>query len=250
MTWFIGQSILIIAAAFLLGILVGWLIWGRILRPRSAGADSVAAASVASAAPVASAEPAVEPEPVSVAAWSEPASDEALEPVAYSEPEPEPEFTPELEPVAFSEPEPEPEFSPELESVAFSEPEPEPEPTPEPVLAAVGADAVPAAGQPERVVTAQAAGPQIEEIADDLERIEGIGPKMAGALNKAGIRTYAQLAAAGEGTLRHAIESEGLRFAPSLVTWSRQAQLLADGDEAGFEDLTRRLVAGRDVGRE
>ena len=232
MTWFIGQSILIIAAAFLLGILVGWLIWGRILRPRSAGADSVAAASVASAAPVASAEPAVEPEPVSVAAWSEPASDEALEPVAYSEPEPEPEFTPELEPVA------------------FSEPEPEPEPTPEPVLAAVGADAVPASGQPERVVTAQAAGPQIEEIADDLERIEGIGPKMAGALNKAGIRTYAQLAAAGEGTLRHAIESEGLRFAPSLVTWSRQAQLLADGDEAGFEDLTRRLVAGRDVGRE
>ena len=240
MTWFIGQSILIIAAAFLLGILVGWLIWGRILRPRSAGADSVAAASVASAAPVASAEPAVEPEPVSVAAWSEPASDEALEPVAYSEPEP----------VGFSEPEPEPEFTPELEPVAFSEPEPEPEPTPEPVLAAVGADAVPAAGQPERVVAAQAAGPQIEEIADDLERIEGIGPKMAGALNKAGIRTYAQLAAAGEGTLRHAIESEGLRFAPSLVTWSRQAQLLADGDEAGFEDLTRRLVAGRDVGRE
>jgi hypothetical protein len=40
-----------------------------------------------------------------------------------------------------------------------------------------------------------------------------------------------------------------MRFAPSLTTWSRQAQLLADGDEAGFAALTRRLVAGREVGR-
>jgi hypothetical protein len=31
-----------------------------------------------------------------------------------------------------------------------------------------------------------------------------------------------------------------------LVTWAQQAQLLADGDEEAFEELTRRLVAGQD----
>jgi predicted flap endonuclease-1-like 5' DNA nuclease len=85
---------------------------------------------------------------------------------------------------------------------------------------------------------------------DDLERIEGIGPQLAAALHQAGIHTYAQLAVADEDTLRTAIEVRGLRFAPSLATWARQAQLLADGDEHGFADLTRRLVAGRDEGRE
>jgi predicted flap endonuclease-1-like 5' DNA nuclease len=88
------------------------------------------------------------------------------------------------------------------------------------------------------------------EPAEDLERIEGIGPQMARALADAGIRTYAQLAAADEATLRRAIDARGLRFAPSMGTWARQAQLLADGDEEGFADLTRRLVAGRDEGRE
>ncbi len=104
------------------------------------------------------------------------------------------------------------------------------EPVAEPVAAPV---VVPAQGKP----------------IDDLQRIEGIGPKMSGALVAAGIRTYVQLAESDEETLRTAIEAAGLTFAPSLVTWARQARLLADGDEAAFADLTRRLVAGRDVGR-
>jgi predicted flap endonuclease-1-like 5' DNA nuclease len=202
MTWFIGQSMVIIAAAFLLGILVGWLIWGRILRPKQA--DSVAQEQ----------KPVAAPEPVVVEAAVEPEPEVQPEPVvveAAAEPEPEMQ--------------PDPEVRAEPEPVAEEEPEP-------------------------AVVVAQAAAPEIEVIPDDLERIEGIGPKMAGALVKSGIRTYAQLATADQGALRQAIESDGLRFAPSLVTWSRQARLLADGDEAGFEDLTRRLVAGRDEGRE
>jgi predicted flap endonuclease-1-like 5' DNA nuclease len=72
---------------------------------------------------------------------------------------------------------------------------------------------------------------------------------MAGALNAAGITTYEGLAASDEVTVRAAISAAGLRFAPSLVTWPRQARLLADSDEAGFADLTRRLVGGRDTGR-
>ncbi|MER7004499.1 helix-hairpin-helix domain-containing protein [Dactylosporangium sp. NPDC000555] len=154
--------------------------------------------------------------------------------------------------------------------------EPAPEPVavavePEPVAEAVAVEAEsetePVAGEPEAVaaeaepepvvVPAQAVAPAAEAVApaaeagrvEDLKRIEGIGPKMSAALVAAGIRTYAQLADADVETLRAAISAAGLRFAPSLVTWARQARHLADGDEEGFADLTRRLVAGRDTGR-
>lgn len=82
---------------------------------------------------------------------------------------------------------------------------------------------------------------------DELERIEGIGPKMADALRAAGIRTFAQLADADDDTKRRAVHAAGMSFAPSLVTWSRQARLLADGDEEAFAELTARLIAGRDT---
>lgn len=208
MTWFIGQSIFIIAAAFLLGILVGWLVWGRILRPERATSGTDGQST--EAAPVALALEAAETEP---------------ELAAKTETAPASEADEEPEPVAA-----------------------EPPSTSDPVPAVDAGEEASEEAAP--VVIAQAAAPEIEQPADELERIEGIGPKMAGALIKSGIRTYAQLAAADQESLRNAIEAEGLRFAPSIVTWSRQAQLLADGDEAGFEDLTRRLVAGRDEGRE
>lgn len=150
MAWFIGQSAVMIGLAFLLGLLVGWLIWG--VAKRSPASAPAAAAPVSPA-------PMLPPAPV------------VQMPIVVEEP-------------------------------------------------------------------------------DDLERIEGIGPQMAAALHQAGIMTYAQLADADEETLRAAIEARGLRFAPSLVTWARQARLLADGDEEAFADLTRRLIAGRDEGRE
>lgn len=188
MAWFIGQSIVIIATAFLLGILVGWLIWGRMWRSKRAPGDEVGAREIAGARePVLAASPAATGASLAVDA------------------------EPEAMPVSGAE-------------VAA-----------EPVR--VAAEAVAAHG----VAVA---------VADDLERIEGIGPKMRAALLDAGIRTYEQLAGADEATLRHAIEAHGLKFAPSIVTWARQAQLLADGDEEGFADLTRRLVAGRDEGRQ
>ncbi|WP_372595176.1 hypothetical protein [Actinotalea sp.] len=111
----------------------------------------------------------------------------------------------------------------------------------EPAVAAEGApvpaDEPPAAAQ----VAAPAAG-------DDLRRIEGIGPKIAAALVAAELGTYAAVAEASEGDLKAALREAGLRFAPSLPTWARQARLLADGDEEGFLALTDRLVAGRDEG--
>jgi predicted flap endonuclease-1-like 5' DNA nuclease len=83
---------------------------------------------------------------------------------------------------------------------------------------------------------------------DDLERIEGIGPRIASALRSAGVRSFRRLADTDVPTLQSALEAAGLRFAPSLPTWSRQARFLADGDEVGFVKLTESLVAGREPG--
>lgn len=85
---------------------------------------------------------------------------------------------------------------------------------------------------------------------DPLDRVEGIGPKIAAALIGGGIRTYRELADADVATLEAAISRASIKFAPSITTWSRQAALLADGDEDGFADLTRRLVAGREEARQ
>ncbi|MGY3519755.1 helix-hairpin-helix domain-containing protein [Micromonospora haikouensis] len=63
--------------------------------------------------------------------------------------------------------------------------------------------------------------------ADDFRRIQGIGPKMAAALQDAGIRTYRQLADLDEAALRETIRAAGLRAAPSLATWPQQAKVLA-----------------------
>jgi predicted flap endonuclease-1-like 5' DNA nuclease len=230
--WFLGQSLLIIIAAILLGLLVGWLLWGRLvlrryrielaekdaeltqLRAQLAARERVEAAAKPG--------PATEPEPV-----AEPVTEVEAAPVTEVEAEP----VTEVEAAPVTEVEAEPVTDVEAAPVA------EVEAAPEPVAA--GVETVP---EPTPVAVA------VEE-PDDLERIEGIGPKMAGALNQAGIRTYAQLADADEPTLRAAIAAAKLSFAPSLTTWSRQARLLADGDEEGFADLVRRLVAGRDVGR-
>jgi predicted flap endonuclease-1-like 5' DNA nuclease len=81
---------------------------------------------------------------------------------------------------------------------------------------------------------------------DELERIEGIGPRIAEALRAGGIRTFARVAATDQDELRAALTAAGLRFTPSLRTWATQAGYLARGDEQGFRDYTDHLVAGRE----
>ena len=85
-------------------------------------------------------------------------------------------------------------------------------------------------------------------IPDDLNRIEGIGPKINDALIAAGIDTFVELEAASEESLKAALETAGLRFAPSLGTWAEQSGFLVRGDEAGFKALTDSLTAGRKEG--
>jgi predicted flap endonuclease-1-like 5' DNA nuclease len=80
---------------------------------------------------------------------------------------------------------------------------------------------------------------------DNLLIIEGIGPKFNEALLKAGINTFAKVAAASEDQLKSALQAAGLSFAPSMGSWAEQASLLDRNDMAAFKALTDRLNAGR-----
>lgn len=80
---------------------------------------------------------------------------------------------------------------------------------------------------------------------DDLKIIEGIGPKIEGILHAAGIKTYAQLAAATVGSLEKIVrEDAGIRVAfPD--TWPEQARLAAEGAWEALEKLQDELKGGR-----
>ena len=81
---------------------------------------------------------------------------------------------------------------------------------------------------------------------DDLRRLEGIGPKVEGALHGLGIKTYAQLATADPVVLEQQIRDAGVRVLPGAPeTWPEQAALAAKDDWEGFERLTAELKGGR-----
>jgi len=81
---------------------------------------------------------------------------------------------------------------------------------------------------------------------DDIEKIEGIGPKIAGVFAKAGITTFAQLADTPVERLRALLKAAGPRFAShDPGTWPEQARLAAAGDWEAFDKLTGELIAGK-----
>jgi ribosomal protein L30 len=81
--------------------------------------------------------------------------------------------------------------------------------------------------------------------ADDLELIEGIGPKIATVLKAAGIATFADLAVADTSRLTEILEQDpNLRLADP-DTWSEQAALAAAGKWDEFKALTEQLKGGR-----
>ena len=87
------------------------------------------------------------------------------------------------------------------------------------------------------------------ETADDLKKIEGIGPKIAGLLAKGGITTFAQLAQANGDRLQRILDDAGSRYRiadPS--TWPQQAQLAAKDDWSGLKELQKRLKGGKGAG--
>lgn len=100
-------------------------------------------------------------------------------------------------------------------------------------------------------VAAQAVPPQAKPASvanpDDLTVIEGIGPKSAEALRKAGINSYAQLAVTSSEELYRIVRIENnVQIVGDTATWPKQAQFLVKGDKVGLDAYTRRLVSGRE----
>ena len=80
--------------------------------------------------------------------------------------------------------------------------------------------------------------------ADDLTKIEGVGPKVVKVLNEAGISTFADLAGAKAADVQKALDAAGLQMMDPKG-WISQAKLAAKGDWEGFEKLQGELKGGR-----
>jgi len=66
--------------------------------------------------------------------------------------------------------------------------------------------------------------------ADDLKKIEGIGPKIAEIFAAAGIDSFAKLAKTDIAKLKEILEAAGSRYASKVPdSWPKQAKMAADG---------------------
>ena len=80
--------------------------------------------------------------------------------------------------------------------------------------------------------------------ADDLKKIEGIGPKISAILQSSGITTYTQLAGVEVQSLKTILEQGGIRNA-SPDTWPDQASLAAAEEWDALKSLQAQLKGGR-----
>ena len=96
--------------------------------------------------------------------------------------------------------------------------------------------------QPE-LVEAQ---PKSQPKADDLKKIEGIGPKIATVLIDAGITTFVALSQTDAETLTAIIREAGIRVA-FPQTWPKQAHFAEAEDWGALTEYQSTLVGGREV---
>lgn len=81
---------------------------------------------------------------------------------------------------------------------------------------------------------------------DDLTKVEGIGPKVQGLFNEAGIFTFAQLAAKSPEELDTILDAAGSVYkAMDETTWPKQAKLAADGKWDELAKLQDELIGGK-----
>lgn len=81
---------------------------------------------------------------------------------------------------------------------------------------------------------------------DDLEIIEGIGPKIADLLRTSGILTFSTLAQTPVSHLQQMMRDANLRIADP-TTWPEQARLAAEGEWEELKEYQSRLRGGRVV---
>ncbi len=94
----------------------------------------------------------------------------------------------------------------------------------------------------EEEASAEEAAPVVETEADDLTKIEGIGPKIAEVLASNGITTFAALADAKDEDTQEMIKD--VRGNHQAGTWNEQAALARDGKFDELKELQDKLDGG------
>ncbi|MCY7349956.1 MAG: DUF4332 domain-containing protein [Cytophagaceae bacterium] len=83
--------------------------------------------------------------------------------------------------------------------------------------------------------------------ADDLAKVEGIGPKIAELLVNDGITTFAQLAATPVERIQEILDAAGSAYTVhDPATWPKQAELAAAGNWDELKTLQDELKGGRE----
>ncbi len=81
---------------------------------------------------------------------------------------------------------------------------------------------------------------------DNLQVVEGIGPKMNKFLNNHGIRTWAELASKDPGYIKKLLDKEGNKYRIiDPTTWPQQAVLARDGKWEELITMQKQLDTGR-----
>lgn len=87
----------------------------------------------------------------------------------------------------------------------------------------------------------------VEHKRDNLELIEGIGPKVRQVLNDAQVFSFAQVAAMTPAALKAILDRAGDRFRIlQTESWPIQAALARDGKSKELEEYQDFLIAGRE----
>ncbi len=80
--------------------------------------------------------------------------------------------------------------------------------------------------------------------ADDLKKVEGIGPKIAEVLAENGVSTFAALAKMDRDAIKAILETVSTLKSKEPKTWPQQAALAADGKWEELEKLQDELMGG------
>jgi len=81
---------------------------------------------------------------------------------------------------------------------------------------------------------------------DDLTKIEGIGPKIAGLLNADGIYTFKELSVTKVKTIQAILDKAGPRYRMhSPTTWPKQSKMAANGKWDALKKWQDELDGGR-----
>ena len=90
---------------------------------------------------------------------------------------------------------------------------------------------------------AKAAKKETSDKADDLTKVEGIGPKIAETLTNAGVATFAELAKKSSEDIQTIIAD--VRGSHDSETWSKQAEMAAAGDWDGLKAWQDEMDGGK-----